>query len=300
MSQTQKSRRFCFTINNPTDVEKDNVALFLDSDRVVYGVVGRETGEQGTPHLQGFCILKTPQRFSFLHGHLCSRAHLEVARAKSKPASDYCKKDGDYDEYGELPDSQGKRSDIDTFKDWVQAQAETPSEREIARAFPALYLRYRRNLLELVGFLRPICDFGVGDELREWQRELEGRLESPPDDRTVEFFVDPEGAKGKSYFVRYALSKWPERVQCLSVGKRDDLAHAIDATKCIFLFDIPRRGMEFLQYGVLEKLKDRVVFSGKYESLTKLLPTNVHVVVFSNESPDMNAMSSDRYKITNI
>lgn len=300
MSQTQKSRRFCFTINNPTDVEKDNVATFLDSDRVVYGVVGRETGEQNTPHLQGFCILKAPQRFSFLHRHLCARAHLEVARAKSKVAADYCKKDGDFDEYGELPDSQGKRSDIDIFKDWVEAQAEAPSEREIARAFPALYLRYRRNLLELVGFLRPICDFGVGDELREWQRELEGRLNNPPDDRTVEFFVDPEGAKGKSYFVRYALSKWPERVQCLSVGKRDDLAHAIDATKCIFLFDIPRRGMEFLQYGVLEKLKDRVVFSGKYESLTKMLPTNVHVIVFCNESPDMNAMSADRYKITNI
>jgi len=300
MAPSSKSRRFCFTINNPTQDESTKVAEFLDSDLVTYGVCGRERGEAGTPHLQGFLILPSPQRFSFLHPRLCPRAHLEVARAKSDVASDYCKKEGDYDEYGSLPDSQGKRSDIDTFKEWITAQSQRPSERTVASAFPALYLRYRSNLMALVGHLSPHPQFRLEHDLRDWQRSLQRELESPPDDRTVDFYVDPEGAKGKTYFVRHWLQAHPDETQVLSVGKRDDLAHAIDCTKSIFLFDIPRGSMEFLQYSVLEKLKDQMVFSGKYESGLKVLPQQVHVVVFCNEEPNLLALSPDRFNIVNL
>lgn len=295
----RKSRRFVFTINNPTQDEENNVATFLDSDRTVYGVYGRETGAQGTPHLQGFCILASPQRFSFLHTNLCPRAHLEVAVAKSHQAAAYCKKEGDFEEFGELPNNQGKRSDIDTFKEWVTELSVRPSEREVARAFPALYLRYRTNLMQLVGHLSKPPDFGLG-ELRGWQRELDELLEDEPDDRSVNFYVDTEGAKGKTWMVRYLLTKYPDGVQALSIGKRDDLAHCIDPTKNIFLFDIPRGSMEHLQYSVLEKLKDQLIFSGKYESTIKVLANPVHVVVFCNEEPDLLKLTADRYVVKNI
>jgi len=291
-----KSRRFVFTINNPTEDDHQTVADFLDSERVVYGIVGREVGEGGTPHLQGFCVLAAPQRFSFLTTHLCSRAHLEVAKAKSQTAADYCKKEGDFDEYGQLPDAQGRRSDIDLFKDWVTSQSSRPSEREVARAFPGLYLRYRSAIMGLVEHLSPHPVFGGGDDLRGWQHELDAILDEEPDDRSIYFCVDPDGNSGKSWFVRYRLSKYPEHTQALSIGKRDDLCLCIDETKSVFLFDIPRGGMEFLQYTVLEKLKDQVVFSGKYQSSTKLLPHPVHVVVFCNEHPDESKMTNDRYK----
>jgi len=297
---TTKSRRFCFTINNPTDDDHQTVADFLDSPRVTYGIVARETGESGTPHLQGFLVLASPQRFSFLHSNLCARAHLEVARAKSDQAADYCKKEGDFDEYGSLPDHAGKRSDIDEFKEWVSSQSTRPSEREIARAFPGLFLRYRSSLMALTEHLSPHPVFGIGDELRGWQQHLDETLDSQPDDRTIIFCVDPDGNSGKSYYVRHRLSKYPEYTQALSVGKRDDLCLCIDETKRVFLFDIPRGGMEFLQYTVLEKLKDQVIFSGKYQSATKLLPHPVHVVVFCNEHPDENKMTHDRYKFINL
>lgn len=299
-SHGSKSRRFVFTLNNYTEEEENNVATLFDSDRIIYGVYGRERGESGTPHLQGFCILSAPQRFSFLKNQISNRVHLEVARAKSKAAADYCKKEGDYEEYGELPDNQGKRNDFELFKEWVEAQSSRPSERDIARAFPALFVRYRTNLLQLAEHLGPRPEFGrVGDNLRPWQRELEEEIDEPPDDRSIEFIIDPEGAKGKSWMVRYLVSKMPDDVQVLSVGKRDDLAHCIDATKRIFLFDIPRGSMEFLQQTVLEKLKDQIIFSGKYESQTKFLPNPVHVIVFANEEPPM-ILTADRYKIKNI
>ena len=84
------------------------------------------------------------------------------------------------------------------------------------------------------------------------------------------------------------------------MGKRDDLAYAIDITKRIFFFDIPRKSMEFIQYGVLEQLKDQMIFSAKYESVNKVIPHKVHVIVFSNEQPDREAMSQDRYYVTNL
>ena len=136
--------------------------------------------------------------------------------------------------------------------------------------------------------------------LNEWQEFLKNRLLCEADDRSVEFYVDAEGGKGKSFFCRWMLSKYPEYVQVLSGGKRDDLAHAIDTSKRIFLFNLPRGGIEFIQYTILEQLKDRVIFSPKYCSSTKILNYFCHVVVFCNEQPDMDKMSADRYKINNI
>jgi hypothetical protein len=113
------------------------------------------------------------------------------------------------------------------------------------------------------------------------------------------FYVDDEGGKGKSWFQAWYLTKNPEKTQVLSAGKRDDIAHTIDKTKSVFFFNIPRGGMEYLQYPILEQLKDRMVFSPKYNSTMKFLTAVPHVVVFCNEHPDMNKMSLDRYIIIN-
>jgi len=296
-----KSRRFCITINNYTEDHEQRFAEFCDSASVLYGICGREIAPTtGTPHLQAFIILQAPQRFSFIKRHLGDDIHIEIARAKSVNAADYCRKEGDFDEYGNLPDSQGKRTDIEDFKLWVTELSGTPSEREVARNFPALYLRYRSALLDLVVHLRPQPQFPVGSELYGWQRELEQRLDLEPDDRTVEFVVDVGGNKGKSWFVRYLITKRPDDVQALSFGRRDDLAYAIDASKNIFLFDVPRGCMEYFQYPVLEQLKNQVVFSSKYQSGTKILSGPPHIVVFCNEEPDQTAMTEDRYIINYI
>lgn len=122
-------------------------------------------------------------------------------------------------------------------------------------------------------------------------------LVPPPDDRSILFYVDPDGGKGKTWFQRYMVSKFPAKVQILSVGKRDDIAHALDVTKSIFLFNIPRKQMEYIQYSVFEMIKDRMIFSPKYDSTMKTLNHNPHVVVFSNEEPDLERLTEDRFTI---
>lgn len=297
-----QSTRWCFTINNPTDADRDAVAQ-LGNNRVrcKYLVVGREQGELGTPHLQGFCVLTSGATRTRISSWL-PRGHFEQTRGSSVQAGTYCKKDGDFDEYGTCPLQSGAGTVLDALYEWGDAyiaeHGHAPSSPEIAKEHPTAYLRYPR-CVKLFQNRAPPPAIREGDT-RDWQTELEEALENEADDRSVLFMVDDEGGKGKTWFQQYYLTKYPNKTQILSVGKRDDLAHYIQEDKTHFMFNIPRGGMEFMQYTILEQLKDRMIFSPKYQSTTKVLRKAPHVVVFCNEEPDYSKMTEDRYVVKNI
>jgi len=298
MPRDAPAKRWCFTINNYTPAECQ--ALADSADNFDYLCVARELGSNNTPHLQGYVVLSTKLRLAnvkVLPGF--ARAHLEVSRGTPKQASDYCKKDGDFDEYGTLPEGQGHRSEFDDLKEWIKQSDSRPTDRDVAEKFPSLWGRYRSACVNFLDLFEPHVRLCEG-ELRPWQNQLNERVSGDPDNRKIYFIIDENGNSGKTWLTQYWYSERPDDVQMLRVGKRDDLAHAIDPTKKLFVFDIPRGGMEYLQYTILEQLKDRVIFSPKYNSRTKIIRHKVHVVVFCNEDPDRNKMSRDRYHITNI
>lgn len=290
------SRRFVFTLNNFSDAEVSSLRNLGSDPATTYLVFGRETAPStGTPHLQGFVIFSGPKRLRAAKQALGQRAFIEPARAKSVDAATYCKKEEDYEEYGELPQNQGKRNDFEHLKEWVLAQPNKPTASQVAKEFPHLFIRYAR-CLEWIDLVYPKPCLVEGTP-RPWQQELGERLEGPADDRTIIFVIDPVGGCGKSWFIRWWLSNHSESSQRLSIGKRDDLAYAIDESKEHFLFDVPRSQFEFVQYSVLEQLKDRMVFSPKYNSRNKILAKTPHVVVFGNEEPNRNKLSIDRYEV---
>lgn len=289
-----RSKRWCFTINNYTDAS----LAALDSLDCSYIVYGFETAPgTGTPHLQGFVIFPNARRRSTLT-QLCP-GHWEPTTGPSAAAALYCKKDGNFRERGTEPVGKGKRTDLQAIVDWLDEfiadNGRAPTEREVALLQPIALLK-RLDILRLARLRAPPPSLREG-ELRPWQQELSDELSADADDRSVQFYVDPVGGKGKTWFQQWLLTHRPDDVQVLGVGKRDDLCFAIDNSKSVFLINVPRGGMEFLQYTVLEQLKDRMVFSTKYQSVLKTFPKNVHVVVFSNEDPDLSKMSEDRYVI---
>lgn len=292
----RSAKHWVFTVNNWEAADHDRIRSFVDLIGATYVVVGRERGENNTPHLQGFVSFDRRRTFDFVRGIFANRAHIEIKRGTVNQAIAYCKKDGDFDEYGQIPVEQGHRSDIEGYKEWLETLAEVPTDRMIALEHTTLWFRSKDRCKELAKMICPPPSIEDG-EPRVWQAGLIDGLNSPAPLREVLFYVDEVGNSGKSWIVRKLVTMFPDRVQILGIGRKMDLAYSIDTEKDIFIFDIHRGGMEFLQYGIIENLKDRVIYSSKYQSETKILSKVPHVVVFSNEHPDMTKFSQDRYII---
>ena len=81
-----------------------------------YIIFGREMGEKGTPHLQGYIELNNPMRWNTLNKKMGGRVHLEERRGSQEEAIKYCKKEGDWWEKGK-PGKMGERNDIKRIKE---------------------------------------------------------------------------------------------------------------------------------------------------------------------------------------
>lgn len=103
-----QGRNWCFTINNWTDDDINK----LSGAECRYMVYGKETGETGTPHLQGFVVFNTAKRLGGVK-QLHETAHWELARGTWEQAANYCKKDGDFTERGVAPMSQKRKGEVE-------------------------------------------------------------------------------------------------------------------------------------------------------------------------------------------
>lgn len=283
-----QAKAWCFTLNNytPQDVER----LSVLPEGVKYLLFGREVGEGGTPHLQGLVVFEQRKRLNQVVA-VIGQCHFTPCR--NVPASViYCKKDGDFVELGSVT-TQGKRSDLDEFKDAVKGGM--LSLDDIREAHSEVLARYPRFVYEYIQQHTPPPVIEA-HPLRGWQVELNAELNLAADSRHVRFIVDSTGNAGKSWFCHYYASLHTD-VQVMLPGKKADMCFALDSTIRVLFVDAPRSKQgEFLQYDFLEDVKNGYVFSPKYESRNKRLQ-KCHVVVMMNEDPDMTKLSADRYLI---
>lgn len=135
-----------------------------------------------------------------------------------------------------------------------------------------------------------------------WQKEILKIISTIPDNRTIYWYWSAEGKTGKTTFTNY-LAVTHNAILCPS--KTNDAFHriakAFDENEAIDLvvFDVPRCSIEFINYSVIEKIKDGQVVSGKYEGAQCVFPSP-HVIIFANEQPSYSQLSSDRWVVTNI
>lgn len=115
--QVSPSNSWCFTLNNYTDDEYSSIVSILD-EKYEY-VIGKEIGESGTPHLQGYIALKDKKKkFRMtLFENCCIRDNVKSMRCFRAKGSrehnlDYCSKDCSFITNIVLPKK------VKIFEDW--------------------------------------------------------------------------------------------------------------------------------------------------------------------------------------
>lgn len=284
-----RARHWCFTLNNYTADDLDRI-LALESE-VDYLVFGKEIGESGTPHLQGFVSFRTRVRRNTAVERV-GQAHFSVAR-NIDHAIEYCKKEGDVTEFGTRPKGPGSRSDLEDFK--LAVIGGEHSMKVLRMKFSDVVARFPKFCTDFVQDNLPKKNV-IAHPLRPWQELLYHDLTLASGDRKIIFIVDPLGNSGKSWFAHYYVGLH-DNAQVLLPGKKADMSYVLRIDIRVLFVDAPRSKQgEFIQYDFLEDVKNGFVFCPKYESSIKYLGS-IHVVVMMNERPDETKLSIDRYDI---
>jgi len=137
-----QSRNYCFTLNNYTKEEEDEIKNW---DRPKYIIFGYEMGEdKNTPHLQGYIEFRNVVKMTTLK-NFNKRIHWELRRGTAQQAIDYCKKDGVIFEKG-TPSRQGKRTDLENV---ANAILKKKTLKEVAYEFPREYIKFHSGIKAL-------------------------------------------------------------------------------------------------------------------------------------------------------
>lgn len=140
----QRSRGWVFTLNNPHIQPVDYMSPL--QSMLKYWVIGKEVGQSGTPHFQGYMFYENAQRFTTVKSHVHG-SHIEKQRGSIEQAINYCKKDGNFEEWGNAPqeNNENRKSQWST----IISKARAGDLQYVEENHPAIFLRYLPRLKEL-------------------------------------------------------------------------------------------------------------------------------------------------------
>lgn len=154
------SKNWCFTVNNYSEGDEN---LFKEL-ACAYMVYGREVGESGTPHLQGFVSLNSNSRLSGVK-KIHAGAHWEIAKGSSEQNRVYCTKQGDYIETGLCPSN--KRKGEAEIERWDLARA-AAKEGRFDDIPSDIYIRQFGNLKKIHAESQVAPSVLSGELINQW------------------------------------------------------------------------------------------------------------------------------------
>lgn len=223
-------------------------------------VVGKEVGEEKTEHLQCYFENKNQMDFGKVK-KLFPRAHIEIAKGNLVQNYNYCTKETRFE----------TNIDLRSFKEKIHDK---------------ILDKHYQNVV-----------------WKDWQLEVLDLINQEPDPRTINWFWENNGNVGKSFLAKYIAIKHKDVIIC--EGKKGDIFNQInllmekEIEPRIIILDIPRVSLDFINLGVVEQIKNGLLYSGKYEGGICLFSTPC-VICFANEAPDKKKMSSDRWNIIEV
>lgn len=140
---------------------------------------------------------------------------------------------------------------------------------------------------------------------KDWQLKVIDIVNGERNDRTINWFWEENGNTGKSFLSKYLVLKYDA---IISDGKKDNVFNQVKIwldnhneleDPKIIILDCPRYNKEYINYGMIEQLKNGLIYSGKYEGgICAFEPP--HVIIFANQEPDEESLSKDRWNIIEI
>lgn len=160
MTDTKRSRNFCFTLNN---YKPDELKSLEDKD-CQYITWGYEVAPStGTPHLQGHITWKEPKSLASTI-KLLPRCHVEMSKDFDASIK-YCHKGGDFKEVGKRPMASKAKGNLEAER-WAHALAEAKAGGEVSD--PQIAFQHARTVdyIHQREVLKKVR--GETDERMEW------------------------------------------------------------------------------------------------------------------------------------
>lgn len=303
-----RTNSIVFTLNNYSEEECVSIKNSITSltGHLHFAIVGKEIGESGTPHLQGFVRLKK----SFLlarDGSLSkwrslipalARAHMEPAYGSDQDSENYCSKEGNLLIRVGTPSTS--ESGNNRFQDLLRATTfeeivELDPQFAAKNYFQAQAI-VKNNTMNSTKPTSPAL-------LKAWQLKVLKKLIFQ-NRRKITFVEDEGGNSGKSMLAHFIAGRLqPKEVFYCRGGKSADIVHAFskNAHTCKYaIFDYARNKQpEYFAWDLIEELKDGGITSLKYDGNCFWLAQPIKVLVFTNHSLDnhRHRLTEDRWDV---
>lgn len=259
-------KHWFFTLHNYEEIPKWKELLIKKFDSICLNYcfqeeVGLETKRK---HIQGIISLKKRMRWTEFHFIDIWKFHWEKCN-NLDAAIDYCSKDESYE--------GGFR--INNFKKSIV-------KKELKIINKDLFRPFQHDIIK-------ICD-------------------SDPDDRTV-YVIRDTGNNGKTVLSKYIHVNY--KTVIVTSGKYRDVSLIVNNfnlnkdndinDKFIVLFNLPKNGLEKVDWKCIEGIKDGILTSTKYESNT-LVFNPPHVIILCNEHLNdyCSVLTKDKWKVFDI
>lgn len=113
---------------------------------------GKEVGALGTPHLQGWVTFKNARQFNSVRKKL-KGCHVEIMKSRLEVNREYCRKEGDYTERGDIPITQKQKGDMEKER-WANILS-LAKKGEIEEIEPRVVIAHYRTLKKIADDYKP-------------------------------------------------------------------------------------------------------------------------------------------------
>ena len=222
----RQARAWCFTSFDEELIKRDWYEYIPEP--LNYIIMGKEKAPRtGRIHMQGYVEFSTKTTANRVKQVLGDPSiHIEIRQGPQDKAIEYCKKDGEWQEWGE-PYKQGKRSDLESIKKEIEEGVEMI---EIAQKHFGDFVRYHRGFI----LYKDLCD-------RKRQKSAEP---NPPE---VIVYVGQSGS-GKSHHCYHDPEYQKSGFKFMQQQEGKSYFDGYEGETCIWFDEFPGRTMSFSDF----------------------------------------------------